>query len=187
MTDNAKPSELARNPVVHKAGGNPAAHKVALDIVLVAVHMVVEPDMAVVAVRKTEMGTVAGYMVEMGIEAAAAHIATDMQADCRVVMDIVDTVMMVVDIVVEDSDIDLILEHTMAGCVDPYRLLHCHSRHKIGHALHFVFHNFRTALPLFAGLLEHAHHDHTGYRTWCLLVLALDMQDKQSWSALGPE
>src|SRR5437763_471424 len=60
-------------------------------------------------------------------------------------------------------------------------LMCCHTLHKTGHSLHFVFHNFRTVLPQLVELHEHAHRDRTGYKTSCLLAPGRDMQDKQSW------
>jgi hypothetical protein len=91
MSDNAKPFGAVGSPVVHRVVGSLAARKVARDMAVVAVRKI-ERDMAVVVARKAAMD----------IGAETAHIETDIEADCRIVLDIADRAMTVVDIVVED-------------------------------------------------------------------------------------
>jgi hypothetical protein len=172
------------NPLVHKVVDNLAARKVELDIVVAVAHKV-GPDIVIVAARKVEPGTVpgAGYMSGMDIGTETARIETDIavEAGYTVVIDIVGRVLMVVDMVFVDWYIGPIpLVCTRVGRMDPCLLMYCHSHHKIARLLRCVFRNFRTLLLQLVVLHVHAHHDHTGYKTWCLLEYGLDTQDTQS-------
>jgi hypothetical protein len=162
------------NVIPSAAVGKPPARRTVADNLIVAVHKSVAiADSLVVHTieRDIVLEVVMDRQCMIGPDTAAAH---------TVVLDSVDRVQTVVDILTEDWYTALMqLEHSQIEYIVLFRLVYCHIHRKTAHCPHCVSHNcYRTLLP-FVLVPQHAHRDHTGYKTSCSLEPEHDMQDKQ--------